>query len=687
MAYTPENNPYIPGDPYSYDLKWMVKDIKHMEERFGELDSQVQEATDQADRSRDEADRSDAEALKSEGFAVGEQDGAAVDPDSPYYENNAKFYAEKAQLDGHTEALKSEGFAIGEQDGTPVGSGSPYYENNGKFFAQEAAASEQAAANYAAHIADPVSGLVTDWLNTHITQPTTPVVDDTLTISGAAADAAAAGAGISKNKTIAEDAFNAIRSQIVVDTSSEISATDTLTDSYIMPDGNIASYNHTRIKLYPVNRGNSYFVSGITGLQVGNYPLIAFSDTNAPTSVEILKTTGPVNLALYPIDFIYHADRDGFIAICEVDVYYNTNFVLKVYDYDSELSIKYSGLSDELNSIYQYKGGTVKSPDFTEAERFISDNHRMGTVSASQFSLKYYKVSAGDSIIVKGRARLANNIYPIAVFADSNQTWTDLIVPATTAATLTDYETMFTAPTDGFVVICVLALANYGELNAYTPSMITDLKLQAFGDSITDNANNTWAGHVTWLDYIERAEKEKYDLTIVNSAYGGCYLSQHDANCVVNQVTNQLDISANVAVVFGGTNDWANAVSIGTLSSDDTTIKGAVKKIIDTISSTAQDTMLIFCTPIQRYAVYEESWPTNANGEVLNSAGLTLKDYCEAIQSVCDLYGIPCIRLDKLAGFNKFNIRHWASDGLHPQKPGSVRLASIIGSEIDIYFK
>lgn len=28
MAYTPENNPYIPGDPYSYDLKWIVDKLK-----------------------------------------------------------------------------------------------------------------------------------------------------------------------------------------------------------------------------------------------------------------------------------------------------------------------------------------------------------------------------------------------------------------------------------------------------------------------------------------------------------------------------------------------------------------------------------------------------------------------------------------------------------------------------------
>ena len=28
MSYTPENNPYIPGDPYSYDLKWIVAKVK-----------------------------------------------------------------------------------------------------------------------------------------------------------------------------------------------------------------------------------------------------------------------------------------------------------------------------------------------------------------------------------------------------------------------------------------------------------------------------------------------------------------------------------------------------------------------------------------------------------------------------------------------------------------------------------
>ena len=37
MTYTPENNPYIPGDPYSYDLKWMVTEIKKMIAQYASL--------------------------------------------------------------------------------------------------------------------------------------------------------------------------------------------------------------------------------------------------------------------------------------------------------------------------------------------------------------------------------------------------------------------------------------------------------------------------------------------------------------------------------------------------------------------------------------------------------------------------------------------------------------------------
>lgn len=39
--YTPENNPYIPGDPYSYDLKWLVSQVKQHSEILADLDEKI----------------------------------------------------------------------------------------------------------------------------------------------------------------------------------------------------------------------------------------------------------------------------------------------------------------------------------------------------------------------------------------------------------------------------------------------------------------------------------------------------------------------------------------------------------------------------------------------------------------------------------------------------------------------
>ena len=41
MAYTPDNNPYIPGDPYSYDLKWLVAKLKELTTSVNSLNSKI----------------------------------------------------------------------------------------------------------------------------------------------------------------------------------------------------------------------------------------------------------------------------------------------------------------------------------------------------------------------------------------------------------------------------------------------------------------------------------------------------------------------------------------------------------------------------------------------------------------------------------------------------------------------
>ena len=72
MAYDPENNPYIPGDPASYDLSWVVERLnkhKFAEESAADAKIQADRAKGQADRAKNEADQAENEADRASGFA------------------------------------------------------------------------------------------------------------------------------------------------------------------------------------------------------------------------------------------------------------------------------------------------------------------------------------------------------------------------------------------------------------------------------------------------------------------------------------------------------------------------------------------------------------------------------------------------------------------------------------------
>lgn len=153
MGYTPENNPYIPGDPYSYDLKWIVDRLN--QHKFAEESAAEAKASEEASAASAEA--SDIRALDSEAWAVGTKDGDPVAADDPQYDNNSKYWAEKAEDEADI------------------------------------------AQDYANHIADPVSGLVTAWLADNITNPSSPPVDTSLSVAGSAADARITGFGVNYN--------------------------------------------------------------------------------------------------------------------------------------------------------------------------------------------------------------------------------------------------------------------------------------------------------------------------------------------------------------------------------------------------------------------------------------------------------------------------------------------------------
>lgn len=71
MAYTPENNPYIPGDPYSYDLKWLVSKVKTHDSAIEGLPAQIQAAVIAALDQQDPVYLKSADALINSGIKAG----------------------------------------------------------------------------------------------------------------------------------------------------------------------------------------------------------------------------------------------------------------------------------------------------------------------------------------------------------------------------------------------------------------------------------------------------------------------------------------------------------------------------------------------------------------------------------------------------------------------------------------
>ena len=188
MGYTPENNPYIPGDPYSYDLAWMVQEVKKAQAIVPPAEAARDIAIEKADIATEKADVASAEADQSEAWAVGRKNNIPVSADEPQYENHSKYWADQS-FESATNAQISE---------------------------ENAAASELAAKNYADNIADPVSGIVTSWLTDHISNPSNPPLDTSLSVGSAAADSAAVGEALMNKLTIGGSADYTLWSQIAI---------------------------------------------------------------------------------------------------------------------------------------------------------------------------------------------------------------------------------------------------------------------------------------------------------------------------------------------------------------------------------------------------------------------------------------------------------------------------------------
>ena len=142
--------------------------------------------------------------------------------------------------------------------------------------------------------------------------------------------------------------------------------------------------------------------------------------------------------------------------------------------------------------------------------------------------------------------------------------------------------------------------------------------------------------------------------------------------------------SADVAVVFGGTNDyfWSDKPIAG---EDDSAFAHAVETIGKWVLEKRRGKLTLFVTPYPhngfgnfaggahfKDANQHDTTDVNFNGQVLS-------DYVETIVSVCERLGLPCLNLHE--NFD-FDWKKHTSDGCHPNEEGHRLLAETIAAKL-----
>lgn len=213
-------------------------------------------------------------------------------------------------------------------------------------------------------------------------------------------------------------------------------------------------------------------------------------------------------------------------------------------------------------------------------------------------------------------------------------------------------------------------------------------KIAFIGDSITQGvgASSNAERYTTVLANL-------LGMTEVNLGQSGTVLcTGGHRGCNIGKLSVGNLTGCNVVTIMMGINDWDQAKSdyykLGEFGSTDTsTIYGAVdcwcKKIIEIKNTSGfENTKFFFITPIitsWNNSVGGNNWDQNKT----NIHGFTLRELCQAIINVCDVYEIPVLDMNKYSGiyYNSAEdntVGTYFGDGIHPNSAGHAQIAQAL---------
>lgn len=480
---------------------------------------------------------------------------------------------------------------------------------------------------------------VSGWLAAHIDPDTGYVIDDTLTVSQAAADAKVTGDNIRELNLavnniipyINKGTFYLYKKDTVISSGSEIT---------------LSNYNLYKI---PVNQGDIVFLSSVNKWWNTLSDAYIFNFQNNDDSYTNISNTSAYAW--------WSGTYFKAIFIIPANVKYLT---YESYDsYADDVIVNINNIKRNINNgIGLYNTVTVLNSDNTfNAKGYRKPDGTFGTISGSYYCLSM-KIKKDDILIFDS---LPGTLTSYGTFTDSS----DSTISISTA--------IFKATTDGLVNIINLDHDNCtyypADILKINDNKFLGLSGVAFGTSLTYRALTTggYLKHLSELSGITFDNQGVSGATILNYTGIPCMLP------TIMNYTGYAD--KRIAILEGFCNDWYyNTSTLGTWKDTTTdSVCGCIRNAINHMWDQNPDLTI--------YLILDHFGKGISAPDAVNTANMTQFEYYQEIEKVALSMGVRVIREYELSEINP-KTDQYLLDNIHLNPLGASQSAESIWSVI-----
>lgn len=505
-------------------------------------------------------------------------------------------------------------------------------------------------------ITSNLSPVVTNWLNNNITTPETVVIDKSLTVEGAVADAKSAG-------EIRNGVNNILESYGDIVATSADGSSYSIEAPYVLgSDGSRISVSdplYQTSNMIPVQYGQMVFFK-ISRSRFTNQNW-AFYDADGNVVKHSGKSASGITTLYNEMIFVPWNASYFCVAMDMHDQPTTQQMpnVKVVTEYAENIDINHEPINVNIDS------GSISIEEITGTKQ---TNHILSLATVSDlpvsgdpqpnFSVSTFDVESGTYINIKHVAtRYVNCMYAFYDIADN-----PLFYVARTDNNTHDYG--FVKVPYGAVKLLVSGyqttptVERIDSINIGSDIAWNNKKWACMGDSLTDE-NNVRATK-RYFNYIS----DYTGINVVNLGVSGTgYMKPYNGGLPFYQRVDTIPLDADVITIFGSGNDCSLTLGTPTDTGTDT-VCGCINATIDGIRArkVGANIGIISPTPWDKYPTYTDN---------------AMSRYCEALEQICNLKGVPFLNLYRCSNMlpweesfrNAFYTRD-VGNGVHPDENG-----------------